>query len=338
MEILDIGQELKTERKRKGLSLERVYKDTKINIEFIESLENGVVEQLSHPVYAKGFVQNYAKYLGLDWKKIGEDFARIYQAEDKFQKYTLYDCPTSLKITGPSKDLAGYLKTIIILLTIIIIIGFGWFMYTSFNPVTIETTETIQEQINPDPEPDPVPSMSEQPASYFGDDPENILPPEERFVEQETEPAVSELPDKTILEETEAVEDAAAEEELISLENEGSTEPESIMNQVEPESEPSLEVNQNNNEDVTALEPSPSEVEIRAREDCWFSAKVDDSDREVYLRSGQSIQLSFEESVILTLGNAGGVDILLDGNPYPFEAVSGEVKTIEIPYPGDNES
>lgn len=325
MEIIDIGQELKAERERQGLSIEKVHKDTKIGLEFIKSLENGIVEQLSHPVYAKGFVQNYARYLGLDWKKIGNDFSRIYQVEDQFQKYTLRDCPTSLKRTGTKNDLESYIKPLIIIITLIIMIGFGWFIYTSFNSGVIETS---QEQTYS--EPDPGFSMPEPSAPYFGEDPEDILPHEERFIGQETESTAPELPDNTLLEET--------EEELVNVENEATTEPELVQNNSNSESELSLESSQNNNEDITAREPSSSTLEIRAREDCWLSAKVDDSDREVYLRPGQRVQLNFEKSVILTLGNAGGVDILLDGNPYLFEALSGQVKTIEISSPGNNQS
>lgn len=325
MEIIDIGQELKAERERQGLSLEKVHKDTKIGLDFIESLENGIVEQLSHPVYAKGFVQNYARYLGLDWKKIGEDFSRIYQAEDQFQKYTLNDCPTSLKATCKKNALAVYIKALIVIVALIIIVGFGWFMYTSLNPEVIETS---QDQTYF--EPDPAPTVPEQAAPYFGEDPEDIFPDEQRFIEQEIEPVTPELPEDGPWKET--------EEELTNLRNEVLTESESIPNSPESESEPSFEIIQNNNEDTTAPEPSPSILEIRAREDCWLTAEFNNSRREVYLRPGQSIQLNFEESIILTLGNAGGVEVLLDGSPYPFEAASGEVKNLEIPSPRNNQS
>lgn len=331
MEIIDIGQELKAERERQGLSVEKVHKDTKIGHEFIESLENGIVEQLSHPVYAKGFVQNYARYLGLDWKKIGDDFSRIYQAEDQFKKYTINDCPTSLKATCKKNDLAGYIKALIIIMALIIIIGFGWFMYTSLNP---EVAETSLDQTYSDPA--PASDVPEPESPYFGESPEEIFPDEEENLEQEIESIASEIPDEDLLE--------ATEEELTNLENEVLTESESIQNNPEPvselsqESEPSSEIIQNSNEDTTVSEPSGSILEIRAREDCWLTAEVDNSTREVYLRPGQNIQLNFEETIMLTLGNAGGVDILLDGNPYPFEAVSGEVKTIEIQSPRNNQS
>lgn len=70
MEFIEIGDRLKTERKRRNLSMEQVMADTKLSRSNLEAMEAGDFNRLPHPVYAKGFVKNYANYLGLDGEEL----------------------------------------------------------------------------------------------------------------------------------------------------------------------------------------------------------------------------------------------------------------------------
>lgn len=53
-------------RERKGVDLYRAERDTKIRIRFLAALERGDYRDLPGAVYTKGFLRNYATYLGLD--------------------------------------------------------------------------------------------------------------------------------------------------------------------------------------------------------------------------------------------------------------------------------
>ncbi len=64
-----IGQEFAEERKRQGLTLEEVARDTKIKEEFLRAMEKGDFKALPSSAYAYGFVRNYAKFLGLPVEK-----------------------------------------------------------------------------------------------------------------------------------------------------------------------------------------------------------------------------------------------------------------------------
>lgn len=49
-----------------GLSLSDVERDTRINRVYLEAIEEGRFQDIPAPVYARGFVRSYARYLGLD--------------------------------------------------------------------------------------------------------------------------------------------------------------------------------------------------------------------------------------------------------------------------------
>ena len=61
-----VGETLQLARERKGVDLYRAERDTKIRLRYLAALEDGDWEELPAPVYTKGFLRNYAIYLGLE--------------------------------------------------------------------------------------------------------------------------------------------------------------------------------------------------------------------------------------------------------------------------------
>lgn len=61
-----VGTMLKQARLAKGLSTADVERDIKIREKFIQAIEADNFRLLPSPSYAKGFVRNYAAYVGLD--------------------------------------------------------------------------------------------------------------------------------------------------------------------------------------------------------------------------------------------------------------------------------
>ena len=59
-----LGGQLKSVRRTARLSLEQVAAGTKINKKYIKALEEGKYDELPAEVYARGFLENYAKFLG----------------------------------------------------------------------------------------------------------------------------------------------------------------------------------------------------------------------------------------------------------------------------------
>nr|MBC7246038.1 helix-turn-helix domain-containing protein [Chloroflexota bacterium] len=66
----ELGETLRKAREAKGLSLAQVEEATKILSTYLQALENEEFERLPAPVYVKGFLRNYAIYLGLDPQQV----------------------------------------------------------------------------------------------------------------------------------------------------------------------------------------------------------------------------------------------------------------------------
>ena len=61
-----LPERLYAARERKGVDLYRAERDTKIRSRYLAALERGDYKELPGAVYTKGFLRNYALYLGLD--------------------------------------------------------------------------------------------------------------------------------------------------------------------------------------------------------------------------------------------------------------------------------
>jgi cytoskeleton protein RodZ len=62
----DVGGRLREARERLGLTLEEVERTTRIRIHHLEAIERGELDSLPSPVQARGFLRNYAEFLGLE--------------------------------------------------------------------------------------------------------------------------------------------------------------------------------------------------------------------------------------------------------------------------------
>ncbi len=62
----ELGQILRQARENKDLSLEEVFEKTRINVHYLEAFESGEYGVLPSATHARGFLRNYARFLGLD--------------------------------------------------------------------------------------------------------------------------------------------------------------------------------------------------------------------------------------------------------------------------------
>jgi cytoskeletal protein RodZ len=69
-----LGELLLEARERKGVDLYRAERDTKIRVKYLAALERGDFKELPGQVYTKGFLRNYALYLGLDPEAVLEQW------------------------------------------------------------------------------------------------------------------------------------------------------------------------------------------------------------------------------------------------------------------------
>jgi cytoskeletal protein RodZ len=73
---LTLPERLYAARERKGVDLYRAERDTKIRARYLAALERGEYGELGGDVYTKGFLRNYAMYLGLDPEEVVAQWRR----------------------------------------------------------------------------------------------------------------------------------------------------------------------------------------------------------------------------------------------------------------------
>jgi transcriptional regulator with XRE-family HTH domain len=81
------GKYLKAEREHRNLSLEEVVKSTKIRKTFLSAIEEDRYELFPPAIYVKGFLNTYAKYLGLDPKDV------IFQSQNNLRSLIVSESP-----------------------------------------------------------------------------------------------------------------------------------------------------------------------------------------------------------------------------------------------------
>ncbi len=70
-------------------------------------------------------------------------------------------------------------------------------------------------------------------------------------------------------------------------------------------------------------------IRVRAREEAWVSLTADGKPiPSSLLKPGEECQVEAHRRVILKTGNAGGVEVTLNGRPLAFDAKPNEVKTL----------
>ena len=73
-----LGQALRQARESRGLTVEQAERDTRIRAKFLVGMENGDLSEIPSRVQARGFLYNYAQYLGLNPTDIVAQFDTIH--------------------------------------------------------------------------------------------------------------------------------------------------------------------------------------------------------------------------------------------------------------------
>ncbi|MGP1674457.1 MAG: helix-turn-helix domain-containing protein, partial [Candidatus Limnocylindrales bacterium] len=136
-----LPERLLAARERKGVDLYRAERDTKIRARYLAALERGDYRELPGAVYTKGFLRNYALYLGLDPDEILLQWRR--ERGDPREAQAVIAVPRP--IAAPRRGLTFSPSLVVFALLAVAVIIFG--VYLSFQllrfakPPTIAVTE-----------------------------------------------------------------------------------------------------------------------------------------------------------------------------------------------------
>lgn len=164
----ELGQRLKERREALGLTIEDVAKETRIKPKFIEALEKGDYNLLPGDIFARGFIRNYASFLGLD----PEEMLKLY-SEERGRSPAPEAAPTGTEFplerpsAWPIRNFAGFLLPLFIIILIVLVGGFAYAKYRpSLAPLptpTLSPTPTLTATLTPSPTPTWTPSPSPTP-------------------------------------------------------------------------------------------------------------------------------------------------------------------------------
>lgn len=126
-----LGAIMRTARENLGLTLEQVSKDTKIHQTHLRAIEDMLPNLLGAPVYAKGYIRNYARHLKLD-------------PDATLTRY-LSECailadPEKQEIAPPASARRLPLALPVLgILTVFLVIGGAVFLFASDKPSSVTT-------------------------------------------------------------------------------------------------------------------------------------------------------------------------------------------------------
>jgi len=136
--VSGLGELLKTEREKRGLSHERVAQITKLRKNLLEAMENEDWENLPPSVFVKGFIRSYARALGLDEKRALELYESVAPVESAPPR----------PLVEPIKKKRGRLTVLILLLGVIAVLLYLW-KGSHFSPFKVKKESPTESRKEP---------------------------------------------------------------------------------------------------------------------------------------------------------------------------------------------
>jgi len=153
-ETESLGDYLKKEREKKNISLRDVSRNTRVREHLLEAIEADRYDLLPSPTFVKGFLQSYAKYVGLDANEVVLRFQNVMKGLLKEEPSPLPAEEISQK-TKPFGIIAGVVLGGILLVLLLIYL-------TSQGPSTPPAAPIPPE---PETKQEPAPAPSSHPLS-----------------------------------------------------------------------------------------------------------------------------------------------------------------------------
>ena len=331
---LTFGHYLKSKREDAGLDPESIFRKTKISPEMIKFIENEDHSKLPEPVYVKGFIRAYAKVVGADEDRTLQNYM------DSRRNY--------LEATRPNVDLFNEgekkiknLRPFVILGTLalvsmIVIMSLAIFLYQnrfgSKPSESPEPAEKISDQKNDSPT---IEIISEKPSSP--EQSEQTIEPEpnddQATVQLQTETGDSS--DQTNQADHMDQTDQTDQEDQSLLvfqpeESESTDQPEAIN----LEALRSLAGSGSEESEVLpfAKKPESLKLSISASAETWIKIIIDEEKPlEYLLKSGDKVSLNAASHYNLLIGNAGGIQMNLNGKPVQIPGKMGQVVNMTLP-------
>jgi cytoskeletal protein RodZ len=161
--VQTVGEILRSEREKKGLSVKEIEIATSIRTLYITAIEEGNYSIIPGEVYLKGFIRNYSNYLGLDGQRI-VDLYRQNQLPVAPVNETITPKENDSQLKQPTKKNNNFIKWMTVSLLVVCVVGGAWWLLDSPKPIQ-EPKATKQVQPTPTTPAQPIPEKVLTPAT-----------------------------------------------------------------------------------------------------------------------------------------------------------------------------
>ena len=119
----ELGLFLKKQREEKKVTLEEVSVATKIGVKVLQALEDGEEEKLPPKPFVRGFVQAYARYLGLDVKEVLDLYQKAQGASTPPSQLSIPESSKKIErgLPGGARNIITVSLIIILIIAIVIV-------------------------------------------------------------------------------------------------------------------------------------------------------------------------------------------------------------------------
>jgi transcriptional regulator with XRE-family HTH domain len=83
--MASLGQELKRERELRGISLREIADSTRINLKFLQALEEDRLEVIPGTFFVRAILRAYARTIGIDEHQVLNRYQEVYTFEEQLQ-------------------------------------------------------------------------------------------------------------------------------------------------------------------------------------------------------------------------------------------------------------
>ncbi|WP_291327621.1 helix-turn-helix domain-containing protein [Desulfovibrio sp. UCD-KL4C] len=295
MDLKELGSRLKAEREQQGLTVEQMMELTKLSRVNVHAIEEGNKDDFPHPVYAKGFIKNYAKALGLDSEEIGNEFSKFYSVDKPGdEEKDINSCVDERLSQNDYSDVSASSSKSSIFIIFLLVVVLASLVYYLNNSSFLNFGESQKKEVlvtDDAIKPVKTDAHNIESLSEKNEDISKVAP-----AEVSTETPVADFNNKT----------TAVEDVKIAPESSSKTKAQPVV------------------KNIVVITTKPGEA-------CWLEATSDGISQEYVLQENETVSLSYKKDLKIRFGNAGGVNILSDGNPISLNAAKGKVKTLEFP-------
>jgi cytoskeleton protein RodZ len=328
------GQFLKQERQRQNKTLKEVARATCIHINTIEALEENRRNKLPAEVFVRGFISIYAQYLGLPPQEVLDRYGR--QKLDRYgrQKADEWVRPGSDhgkgRVHQPKEDPKPSGRRLLVVfalavLALLIFLGYRQaqqfivqppanenLLPPSASPAAEAKVESRSAEFPPEPTPEKMAQPEEEETPPLVEKEASVAnPPPTEAADQETAPQVPEASQAP-----EASLPRSAERKA------------SFPAAIPPASTPAAA--DNGTPAAAPAHDSAYVLEAKFTETTWLKISLDGRKPTEYLFQPGGHHTWKADTIDLFLGNAGGVDLVLNGKPQPSPGPSGKTARLKF--------